>query len=250
MIRLDSRVGSVELERLFRPYGIRVEVTTLAFGDIDFYGNGPHGLASIVIERKVIQDLVNSMQSRRLSGHQLPGMLENHDYCYLIVEGIWRPGEDGALETYNGSGWTRGYGKAIPYRAVDNYLSTLELQAGVIYRRTSGPHETVATVVDLYHYWSDKEWHEHRAHSQVYAPSDHTPDGRRRLSLAPRQVSIVEKVAMQLPGIDSIARGVAGHFLTVEDMVAADEKEWMTIPKIGEVRAQAIVNGPRWKRRM
>jgi ERCC4-type nuclease len=249
VIRLDSRIGSGELEHLFRPYGVRVAKTKLDFGDVDFFGNGPQGLSSIVIERKVIQDLITSMYRRRLSGHQLPGMTENYDFCYLIVEGIWRPGEDGALEMFNGDGnWTRGYGRPIPYRAVDNYLATLELQGGVIYRRTATPRETVACVMDLYYYWTEKQWREHRAHAQVYVPDGYTEPTGRRLRLAPREVSLVERVAMQLPGVDTLGKDAADRFMTVEDMVRADQRDWEEVRGIGKVKAKKIVEAPRWKR--
>jgi len=116
-IDLDYRTGSGELEKLFLPYGIKVNRTKLEFGDLAFEGRGPHGACSIVIERKRITDLIQSMESRRLSGHQLPGMAERYDYCYLIVEGIWRPGQNGELEIRNGS-WSTGHGRALSYRAV------------------------------------------------------------------------------------------------------------------------------------
>ncbi len=238
MIRLDYRTGSGELEKLFQPWGVKVVKSKLDFGDADFFGNGPTGLCNIVVERKRITDLIASMQSRRLSGHQLPGMAEQYDYCYLIVEGIWRPGNDGELEIHDGA-WSVGHGKALHYRAVDNYLSTLELQAGVIYRRTATPRETVATIVDLHHYWNDKPWLEHKAHTAVYAPAE---AGRgRRLSLAPRSISLVEKMAMQLPGVDARGREVAKRFKTVREMVLATEREWLEVEGIGKLGAKKIM---------
>lgn len=239
MIRLDYRTGSGELEKLFRPWGVKVQKTKLDFGDADFFGNGPKGLSAVVVERKRIEDLIQSMQSRRLSGHQLPGMALQYDYCYLIVEGLWRPGDEGELETHNGSGWNSGHGKAIHYRAVDSYLATLELQAGVIYRRTASPRETVVTIVDLYRHWNDKLWSQHRAHEAVYAPGE-ARQGR-RLTLAPRKVGLVEKMAMQLPGVDSKAREVARKFASVREMVMAGEEEWLEVEGIGKVGAKRIV---------
>jgi DNA integrity scanning protein DisA with diadenylate cyclase activity len=122
---------------------------------------------------------------------------------------------------------------------VDSYLSTLELQAGVIYRRTGNPLETVATIVDLHHYWNDKLWHEHRAHLSVYAPAE-ARQGR-RLTLAPRSISLVEKMAMQLPGIDTRARQVAERFRTVREMTAASASDWEQIEGIGPVIAKRVM---------
>src|SRR5262245_47664898 len=171
-IALDTRTGSRELAPLFLPYGIQPQLTKLEFGDLAFEGNGPHGRCAIVVERKQISELVASIQSRRLSGHQLPGMAEAYDYAYLIVEGMWTPGAEGEMqfgygamnrERFGGS-WRPVHGKGILYRAVDNYLATLELHAGIIYRRTLDPLETVAVIVDLYHWWNDKQWQDHSAH--------------------------------------------------------------------------------------
>ncbi len=240
-ISLDYRTGSKELAPFFTPYGIKVEVKTLDFGDLAFEGNGPTGRCSVVIERKVIGDLVASMQSKRLSGHQMPGMADTYDYCYLIVEGIWRPGPDGELQigqgTFDaqvnfGGRWQDSYGnRRLLYRAVDNYLATLELHAGVIYRRTLSPAETVAVVVDLYRWWNEKLWEAHSSHLGVYAPAIAKP-GKGRLNLARRRVSLAEKWAMQLEGIDTKAQSVAAHFGSAKAMALGDPLEWSNIKGI------------------
>lgn len=249
-ISLDYRTGSKELAPLFTPYGIKVETKKLDFGDLAFEGNGPTGRSSIVIERKVIGDLVASMQSKRLSGHQMPGMAESYDYCYLIVEGIWRPGPDGELQmgqgTFDaevafGGRWSSGYGnRRLLYRAVDNYLATLELHAGVIYRRTLSPAETVAVVVDLYRWWNEKLWEAHSSHLGVYAPAIAKP-GKGRLNLARRRVSLAEKWAMQLEGIETKAQQVAAHFGSAKAMANAEAGDWLEIKGIGKVIAKQAV---------
>src|ERR1044071_4618368 len=101
ILRIDDRIGSVELAPLFQSYGIKPIVCRLEFGDLDFVGRGPQGGCAIVVERKRINDLVSSIQSKRLSGHQTPGMARSYDYAYLIVEGIWRPAENDQLEILN-----------------------------------------------------------------------------------------------------------------------------------------------------
>lgn len=250
-ISLDYRTGSKELAPLFKPYGIQVETRKLDFGDLAFEGNGPQGRVSVVIERKVIADLVASMQSKRLSGHQMPGMADTYDYCYLIVEGIWRPGPDGELQTGYGSfegdsggfggRWTGGYGnRRLLYRSVDNYLSTLELHAGVIYRRTLSPQETVAVVVDLYRWWNDKLWAAHSSHLGVYAPAIARP-GKGRFSLVTRQPSLAEKWAMQLDGIDAKAQQVAAYFGSARAMANAEVKDWLEVKGVGKVIARQVV---------
>jgi len=240
MLSIDYRVGSIELEPLFRPYGIRLNKTKLDFGDFCWSGNGPKGECLIAVERKRITDLIQSIQSKRLTGHQLPGMAETYDYCYLIVEGLWRPGDNGELEIRNGK-WSTHYSHSLPYRSIDNYLASLELQAGVIYRRTITAKETVAMIVDLYRYWTDKQWKEHKSHKAVYAPAN-GGEGR-RFSFLPRKISLVEKIALQLPGIgDDKAQLVAKKFKNVLSMIHAQEDEWTQIQGIGSGTARKIID--------
>jgi ERCC4-type nuclease len=229
VIRLDDRRGSGELERHFLPYGIKVVKTRLDFGDFDFLGNGPRGVCAIVVERKTISDLLDSMKSRRLSGHQLPGIGEGYDYAYLIVEGVWRLGVDGSVEVPSGKSWRS---EGVHYRAVDNYLDSLMLRAGVNVWRTYGELETVAAVVDRYRGWNDKKWHDHHAHDQVYAPA--TPTDGRRVLLRRREVSLCEMWAMQLPGVDRKARTAAECFRSAQVMANAEESAWLEIEGIGK----------------
>ncbi len=224
MMRLDDRRGSGELLPLFAPYGLRVLKTRLEFGDADWVGSGPRGECAVVAERKRVEDLVDSIQSKRLSGHQLPGMAAAYDYGYLIVEGIWKPGADGELLVQRGGGWVS-YGTAV--RAVNNYLMGLSLRAGMICWRTASPAETVSFLVDQYRMW-EKPWREHRCHEAVYAPSEEA-GGSRRLVLRPRAVSWVERFAGILPGVDRKARYVAGAFSSIQKAANASEAAWAEI---------------------
>jgi ERCC4-type nuclease len=235
-LRLDDRIGSKELVKLFDPHGVTPKVCRLEFGDIDFLGQGPHGECAICVERKTIGDLVASIQSDRLSGHQLPGMASLYDYAYLIVEGIWRPGADGGLEIRKGA-WGA-FRNRMSYQAVDNYLSTLEIKTGLIFRRTSTQAETVAVIVDLAKWWS-KAWADHQSHDRVFSLA--SPDEGRKLHLARRKPSQVELVAMTLPGVDTKAKEVAKAFRTVKDMVLADERAWRAINGVGVIGAKRIM---------
>lgn len=247
MISVDYRIGSGELSKYFHPFGISPLRTKLAFGDFAFEGNGPHGKVSIGIERKRIEDLMESMTSKRLSGHQLLGMSDLYDYGYLIVEGLWKPGLNGEVLISNRGGWAS---KQTPYRAIDNYLTTLELRAGLMVRRTGMPEETVFAVVDLYRYWTEKLWKEHRSHDEIYAPGS---EGRhvdaRRLRLVARNITLAQKtaenIACQLPGIDRRARDVAKFFgYRSTRIVNAGVDEWVKAG-IGKGTAEKIVKAVR-----
>jgi ERCC4-type nuclease len=220
-----------------------VEKCRLDYGDFDFLGHGPKGLCAVVFERKQIGDLVASMESGRLSGHQLPGMALQYDYAYLIIEGIWQPGEDGQLQVSNGQ-WTS---RRIHTRAITNYVMGLALRAGIVPWRTARQTETVSFIVDQYRMWVDKAWAEHKAHEAVYAPAQGGQGFR--ISLLPRTVSDPERVAMQL-GLQDKARYAAEAFKSVETLATASVEDWASVPwrtrkgdkrVIGEVTAKKIV---------
>ena len=246
MLWVDDRTGSKELVPHLRSFGIDAQIRRLDFGDFAWEGNGPAGLCRVAVERKTIGDLIQSMQSRRLSGHQLPGMADEYDYAYLIVEGIWRPSDEGVLEVGHGSfsrdnfggRWASSYGKRqLLYRSIDNYLATLELHTGLIYRRTLSAQETVHVIADLYLWWRAKLWEDHSSHLTVYAPAE-ARGKKGRLNLVRREVSLAEAWAMQLPGIDKKAQEVAQRFPTGHILANALEEDWMSIPGIGKTLAK------------
>ncbi len=235
-LRIDNRIGSVELAPLFQSYGIKPIMCRLEFGDLEFHGQGQYGTCVIAVERKRINDLISSIQSKRLSGHQLPGMARQYDYAYLIVEGVWRPASNGQLEIRSHGNWSQAYSGQVTYRQIDNYLSTLEIKSGMIYRRTYNEVETVAVIVDLMRWW-DKPWDEHHSHDIKYQPAD-GPEGKRLRMVAPTQV---ELVARTLPGMDLKAKRVAKRFKSVKEMVMATEEDWCEIDGIGPILARRIV---------
>lgn len=227
MLLIDDRSGSKELLPYFQPYDVGVELTRLEFADICWWGNGEDGLVAVGVELKNVNDLIASMRSNRLSGHQLPGLFENYGVVVLLVQGIWQAGENGEVQIWNGRGWSgAASGRGIMYREVDHYLATLEHKCGVVVKQTSTKQQTAAWVVSRYKWWNDKEWHQHRSHEAIYA--EYEPNGGRghKGRFMRRSVGLAEKVAAQLPGVDRAAWDVARRFGTVEQMVQASPQEW------------------------
>lgn len=239
MILLDRRIGSKELLPLFKPYGIEVELTELEFGDLCWSGNGPDNGVLVGVERKTIHDLISSMRSRRLSGHQLPGLLRTYDYVYLLVEGITRCGDKGELLTYYKRGFipVRSGSRPILYREVEHYFETLTHICGVTVVSTANDEQTVLWSVSAYKWWNDKRWDQHHAHKEIYAPPPKQKGGR---VFGRSKIGIVEKVAAQIVGIDRRAFDVGKKFKTVRDMVNASEKDWEKVKGIGKVLAGKI----------
>lgn len=215
-------------------------VVELDYGDAAFGGNGPDGRVEIGVERKKIGDLVNSIVSGRLSGHQLPGLMERYFKIYLVVEGVWRVStHDGEVEVPKGSEWgnlERGRMK-ITGVMVHHYLSTLEMFAGIVVRKTASVRET-AVMIGLLEGWWQKEWSKHKAHLGLHKEPMRMMDGRRP--------SLLVRMAAELPHIGiTKALELEKHFSSVREMVEADEKRWTLIPGIGKITAQEVYWGLR-----
>lgn len=243
MIYIDDRIGSRELTPYFSPYGVDVESTRLDAGDFCFYGHGEQEECLVGVERKRLSDLIQSMRDRRLSGAQLPKLLAQYGYVYLIVEGVWRPGRTGILEVLKGKGWAA-YGsgqgrKPIMYAEVDNYLNSLGLRAGVRVKRSNGEQETAAQVVNLYKHFQ-KEWGKHTAHSQVYAPVPEPKKAGWRVEVWTQEEEQLRAFAAQIPGIDRKCDAIARKFGRTSNFLAAREKALMEVEGIGKELARRI----------
>ncbi len=245
MIRIDTRQGSGELSGLFTPFGLAPERVKLEFGDLEFSGQGPKGECMVAVERKRISDLINSITDNRLAGHQLQGMAKTYDCIYLIIEGLWRL-SNGHVEIRDGTVWHRA---PIDTRRLNGFLTTLEMKAGIVVRRTLKPEETVSMVVDLYRWWQ-QPWADHKSHEAVYTIQPSNSNGHRMVSLIPREVSLVERVALQLPGLAERAKFAAQRWPTVRSMMRATEEDWADMPwtdkngkerRLGEAVAAKVI---------
>lgn len=247
------------LEQLRSYRDMEVCVMRLESADCRFDGHGPDGKDVVVgCERKRLSDLIQSMQKRRLSGFQLPNLLREHDFVYIFVEGMWRPGKFGEIEEYRRkgreSGWFPLYGRqdrfAVSYRQVMSYLTTLELKAvsessgeRVVVRRTASAYETASQYVALWQWFNEKRWDQHKSHDQVYTNEVVTGGKRARLvgNAGRGKPSELWKMAAQLPGVDEKARLVAEHFGDVRSMANGTLRDWLSIDGIGKVTAEACI---------
>ncbi len=233
MILVDRRVGSGDLAMLF-PRGL-ANVTTLDFGDCAFLGNGPGGApVKVGIEVKALGDAAGSIRSGRFAGHQLPGLVANYDKVYVILEGMYRPGPEGELETYKRGQWVTGeWGHtAWMYNELDGWINSINIVAGVTVKRTMSRKETAAVIYGLYHWWTSKSYEKHRSHVGF------DESGRPAL-LKP---GLVRRVAAELPLIGwDRSSDVAMKFPSVLAMVLADEKDWLSIKGIGKIIARKVV---------
>src|SRR6185436_13726160 len=124
MLRVDYRVGSVELVKYLKELGVPVEVANLAFGDMEFLGNGSGGPVGVGIERKTLGDFVSSVWTGRLHSHQIPGLVSRYHHVWIVLEGMWRPDSStGILQVPMGKSWIpfvpKGSSKPIMYRELE-----------------------------------------------------------------------------------------------------------------------------------
>lgn len=239
LIQIDERTGSAELQSLFPP-GVPTIVGRLEFGDFAFLGNGPEDEpVSIGVERKGVRDLLNSMVTGRLVGHQLIGLVNNYHYVYIVVEGLWRFNPtDGMMEEHSNGGWVpiQLGSRRFMAREVLAFLHTLMVKTGVMVFYSGTKRETVQVVSMLHGWWSNKAWDEHTAHLGLVKQHKST-DGAVELVKAP----LLRRVAAELPGIGwQKSREVAKHFGSVLEMSLATEREWRRIPGIGKILAERI----------
>ena len=238
MILLDDREGSSDLSSLLRELGISVETSRLESGDAMMIGHGPSGMVSVGVEVKQVHDMLSSIATGRFSGHQLPSMLETYDYQWLVVEGLSREETStGILQVPAGRGlWKDAVigSRTFMYRELECFLMSLELRTSVKWRSTVSRRSTASFLAHLHHWWTSKEWDDHRSHLSLYQGGD---------AACLSKASLVRRVACQLPGIGWKKSGlVAAKFKSVKILANATEDEWKSIEGIGKKLSRKIVS--------
>ena len=230
MILVDRREGSKDYAKLLDD-AILVELDA---GDIAFTGNGPDGEVEIGVEIKKVNDLINSIMTGRLSGHQVPKLLESYYRAYIIVEGICKEDKEGGLNVIRGTRWKRmERGKrGIQYEGVCSYLTTLEEQAGIVVRTTADMAATATQITYLYNWWQ-KPYASHKALHQLYKRTPPT------VSFV--KPSLLRVIASDLPHVGyELSKEVERYFKTIERMMGASEEEWREIKGIGKGIAREV----------
>jgi len=237
VVLVDERVGSRELLSSLRALGVDAELSGKLDADFQFIGEGEDGPVLVGLERKDIQDLLNSMRDGRLAGQQLPQFVRAYEVRYLVVEGIWRRQRStGLVEIKNGV-WVASRGKH-KYAEVVGFLCRLQALWQVQLWRTADAEETSALLAEVYSWWQ-KPWEEHKRHA-IYAP---VPVPKGRPSWLPHESSLLEEWLSRLPGIADRAIPLAKYFSSPRDMADADVDRWLTIrgERIGKKTAEKIV---------
>ncbi|RPI88733.1 MAG: hypothetical protein EHM41_00220 [Chloroflexi bacterium] len=238
MILIDDRKGSRELAPLIKS---PTQLTRLEYGDFAFIGNGVSGQVSVGIERKTIPDLVASITSGRLSGHQLLGLTASYEFVYLLVEGMWRQGPDGVLEILQGRNWIEFNlgSNRFTAREINNYLNTLRIICNVAVWQTPNIRQSARWISDSYNWWQ-KDYDKHRAHLAFHETA---PQNNKVVLIAP---NLIHRIAKELPDVGwEKGKLIAEKYKTVVELACATEEELMEIPGIGKKIAKHIIQALR-----
>lgn len=228
VVLVDDRTGSGEVAPILRGLHVPVRVERMDSADFAFEGQGPRGKCMVGIERKKVRELIQSIESGRFEGDQLPKMVKAYEHCWLVVEGIWRPNpQSGVLEEGSSNGWhdTLFGRKGFAFCQLDNFLTSMQARVHLMVKYTATVTDTAWVVKDMWQ-WYRKPWGQHRSGLVIYNPPPPAA-----LFLKP---NLVRRWANNLDGIGwEKSAAVAARFATPIDMVVAPEREWVTIPGIG-----------------
>ena len=231
MLLVDNRAGSKDLAAPLQQMGLSVELLEMPFGDVAFVGKGSLGVSvDVGIEFKQFEELLASIRSGRLVGHQLPGMILAYEFRWLVIEGEWRvDAKTGLLltEQYVPKKRRREWLPARPNMTaseLDKQLLTLQLCGGLngVYF-TPKPADTLRILASLYHWFCDRDMDAHTSHLAVYQPA----------SLVP-----TSEFCKIVRGIDGIGRKASlaaeRKFKTVRRAMRASIQEWAELETLDD----------------
>jgi ERCC4-type nuclease len=221
--------GSPGLWEDLKKTKLPLEKARLDGADLMFLGKGPKGEVTVAVEFKKLKDLLSSLRSGRLVGHQLVEM-QAYDFRYLLVEGEWRSDDRGLVTVRSKFGeWRPAQGN---FRAseLDKTLIGFPLRAGVYVWPTHTRRETVRWIESLYRSWTDSKWDAHASHIAIYRPAPLVP------------ISDVRATLSTFPGIGTkTSLHVEQHFNgSIRRAVKARATEWAKIDGVGAKVAQRV----------
>lgn len=224
--------------------GVPVDLTRLDSCDVAFVGRGIEDEPiTIGIELKRLKttdgtraDLLSSLRTGRLAGHQLGGM-QAYDRAWLVTEGLWRGNDSGELEIFTHGQWApvRSGKSHVMVSDVEQQLLSIIIRGGLWYWHCPTQRDTVRFIASLYKWWTAKSLDEHRSHQAIYLPP---PD--RAVFIEP---STFLKMASCLPGIGyDKALAIEAQFGCFERLFTASIKELKQVDGIGTLLATRIYN--------
>lgn len=238
VLYVDSRVGSRELAPLLQKRGHKVVVEQMPSADVAFltapgyFGRSDDRRCRIGVERKTVSDMAGSLLSSRFFEIQVPDMLDYYHSAWLVVEGLWRPGENDAIEVPMGGSW-RPASFGLTYSQLSSWLVTYDHAGnGQLKRwRTSSMTETAVFISNLFR-WHQKKWKDHKSYKTVE---------RRNPAFAgltrPTDLMVAAR-ALRRVGNER-CRQAASFFESIHDMINAEVDDWRRAG-LGKKDAEAV----------
>lgn len=220
-ILIDPRAGSGDLlatlAAAFPEHDVRH--ASLEFGDVAWLGNGPDGPIWVGAElKRTLSDIIHSVESGRLFGEQVHGLLRRYETGYLIV------GADPDDEPHAGT-WDRSaiLGACETFRALTGWQA---LWCPV------GDVEVVDNLIGRIAWWM-RPWKHHRSHLAIKEPMLENPGA----------ATTTERMIAQIPLVGPTrARAIADSFPTVALVVAAGIEGLKTVDGVGEKVAASVIH--------
>lgn len=247
MILVDYRDGSKELAEPLKAAGLPVEVVTLDAGDVAFEGRGEGGKAVMVgIEYKKLSELVGSLRTERLQGHQLNKMRDpdsGYDYSWLFIEGELHYDTTGKLLR---KGWFHGKPQLKPLpggMTVGELLRriyVLHLCGGLNPWWTQTRRDTVTAIEILYRTWTDVDLDKHKSHMGIYDAPTLVPISRfRQCVMKFPHVGVKASLAVEMQFNGSLREACNASVDEWAELQTVDDKG--KLRRIGNSYAEQIV---------
>lgn len=177
MLLVDYRAGSKELIAPLRRMGLDAVEGDIA-ADIAFEGRGEKGAPVLIgLEYKKLGELMQSLRTQRLQGHQLLKMRDTFTFSYLLIEGELLYDTKGRLLKRVGRRQFRLMPGAMTAMELLKRLHVLNLRGGLMtltpFARTQA--ETCMQIAALYRVWTDRDLDQHKSHIAIYQAPTLTP---------------------------------------------------------------------------
>ena len=215
----------------------------LPAGDFCFAGEGPKGPALIGVERKRIKDMLSSLRTGRLSGEQIPKLLNHYDYIFLVLEGTFRTNwYSGILEDKYG----KDYSPVLVGKStflgleLESALTSILAVTPIRYIRTRTERETVEWLISLNHAFSSPWDKQLSKVTAIHQPEQYATVGK---------ASTVRRVTHALSGLGWERSGVLEqNYNSIWDVMSTDPncscirpaKDYEKLPGFGKVMSKRV----------
>lgn len=230
MLLVDYREGSAELVDPLKRMGLPAEEGDIP-ADIAFEGRGIKGAPLMIgVEYKKLGELIGSLRTERLQGHQLLKMRDNFALCYLLVEGELLYDSKGRLLRRTSRRELKPIPGGMSCSELLKRLFVLHICGGLNLIWARSRQDTLKQIEALYRTWTDCDQDQHKSHIAIYQ--------------APTLVEISEfrQFFTRVDGIGfKVSKAVEAHFGgSIRRAVNAPRSEWLKIEGIGTVLADHI----------